>query len=428
MKPISTKAPSRPFCPLSGAGGAGPTRPREEGGVRKTIWELHNCQCSIIGTCLSLGELRKIAGRTGLALETGTSEYVIHGTFVSLCKEQNAVSRAVDKALCAKFRRTLRRFAKGGCAKSLTALWRESMAEGDAPGPYWAVLTHPMLADALFTEAFGHIHMLSHLAGATNRADVRRLLDLEQRLGREEERFARVRTAFKGRVRDLVRENRSLKEGLRTACLDIERQRQRSKEAGSAALKAENEGLRRSLSSLSAMARSLSVRNEVLAKREDALARRLDWMRAELTEKTAETAFLEEEMGRLFSGPEAGGCPGGCEKAGTDVCPGPGLCGMRILYVGGRENLAGHYRALVERRGGEFVRHDGGVEETRRALPRLMCGVDSVICPVDRISHDACQCVKAICKRRMTPVKFLRSSSLSSLDRSLVELAARLEN
>ena len=43
------------------------------------------------------------------------------------------------------------------------------------PGPYWALMTHPRSTPALMVRAFGEVHMLSHLAGATNRADIRRL-------------------------------------------------------------------------------------------------------------------------------------------------------------------------------------------------------------------------------------------------------------
>lgn len=391
--------------------------------MRKKIWELHDCQCSVVGTCLSLGDLKRIAVKAGLALAPGTEEYAVHGTFVSLCKEKNAVSRAVDKALCAKYRGALRRYAKAKTAVELLALWRESLAEGDIPGPYFAVLTHPAISAEIFQEVFGRVHMLSHLAGASNRADIRRLAELEQTACRDRERNARVRAAYRSRLRDLVRESRDLKAKFSAACLDLEKARQRSKDAGSAALAAENEGLRLSLASLMPMLRSQTVRNEALAKREDALCRRLDWMREELAEKTAEVGFLEEEMERFLTAPAAGVCPDGCEKAGTGDCPGPGLCGMRILYVGGRENLARRYRALVERRGGAFLRHDGGIEETRRTLPRLLSGVDAVICPVDCVSHDACKCVKDACKKRMTELRFLRSSGLSSLDRTLDELA-----
>jgi hypothetical protein len=45
-----------------------------------------------------------------------------------------------------------------------------------------------------------------------------------------------------------------------------------------------------------------------------------------------------------------------------------------------------------------------------------------VFCPVDCISHDACQRVKRCCKRNNTPFVPLRSSGVSGLIRGLTQL------
>ena len=47
------------------------------------------------------------------------------------------------------------------------------------PRAYWAALTHPNATQAIIREAFREVHMLSHLVGAANRADIRRLHQLE---------------------------------------------------------------------------------------------------------------------------------------------------------------------------------------------------------------------------------------------------------
>ncbi len=391
--------------------------------MRARIWELVNCQCSLVGTCLSLAELKKIAAKTRLVLEPGASEYAVHGTFVGLCKERNAVSKAVDKALERKYQGALRRFGKVKDEAGLRALWKKAMEEGDVPGPYFACMTHPGVSPEFASEVFGHVHMLSHLCGAANRADVRRLSRLERDYDALRDKSARTRAAFRDRLRDLTRENRELTVRLTASCLELEKARQRSKDCGTRALAAENEGLRHSLASLSAMLRDLTARNEELVRRDEAKARRLDWMNEELAEKRAEVRFLEDEMERILAIQGEGGCQGRCEKAVAGECPCPGLCGKRILYVGGRESLACRYRAMVERHGGLFLRHDGGLEETTKVLPKLVGSADAVVCPVDCVSHDACKCVKEVCGRRMTPVKFLRSSGLSSLARALRDLA-----
>src|SRR6185312_15650630 len=59
------------------------------------------------------------------------------------------------------------------------------------PGGYWAVLTHPNTDDHLLREAFGDVHMLSHLVGAANRADIRKLHEIEEAKTALEEKLAR---------------------------------------------------------------------------------------------------------------------------------------------------------------------------------------------------------------------------------------------
>jgi hypothetical protein len=63
---------------------------------------------------------------------------------------------------------------------ALRELWAAAVRRGDIPGAYWAVLSHPAATDALMRQAFGDVHMLSHMVGAANRADIRRLRQLEE--------------------------------------------------------------------------------------------------------------------------------------------------------------------------------------------------------------------------------------------------------
>ena len=58
-------------------------------------------------------------------------------------------------------------------------MWSEAVRRGEIPGAYWAILTHPVTTQAIIREAFGEVHMLSHLVGSANRADLRRLCQLE---------------------------------------------------------------------------------------------------------------------------------------------------------------------------------------------------------------------------------------------------------
>jgi len=98
------------------------------------------------------------------------------------------------------------------------------------------------------------------------------------------------------------------------------------------------------------------------------------------------------------------------------ACPRGELCGRCVLYVGGQPHLVGRYRELVERCGGVFEHHDGSEE---RRLGRMIGRASVVVCPVSCVSHDAVHRLKELCRRRRTPVMFLRSASVSSLTRSV---------
>lgn len=409
--------------------------------MRRKIWEDSEVQCSIIGTCLSLKELLKIARQTNPRLAADAGEFDVHVTFVRLCCEYGPVAKAVNKFLDRKYAGAIHRYSRATEDAALLALWREAQAIGDIPGPYWALMTHPAASHELRRTVYGDVHMLSHLVGASNRADIRRLGELEQNLEGVQQRHAKVRSIYRQRFKDLVHENRTLARRLGEQAKEAETLRSRAKDHCTEVVHLENQGLRRSLATQSVLLAEEQARGDALARKLEAFERRLEHFQEqyqdELREKQAEIAFLEKEVRELLEsarmpcseaacvGRCAGGCAGGCEDAGTEDCPGPALCGKRILYVGGRANLVQHYRHVVERRGGEFLHHDGGVEHTRHALPRLLHGVDAVLCPVDCVSHDACQCVKEVCKHTMKPCKMLRSSGLSSLVRGLEELSAQ---
>jgi len=86
-----------------------------------------------------------------------------------------------------------------------------------------------------------------------------------------------------------------------------------------------------------------------------------------------------------------------------------------LLYVGGRPNQVVPIRDLIERRGGTLLHHDGGVENHPTLLPGLTSRADMVFFPVDCISHDAAQAVKALCRQAGKRFVPLRSASITSL-------------
>src|SRR5262249_30544269 len=91
------------------------------------------------------------------------------------------------------------------------------------------------------------------------------------------------------------------------------------------------------------------------------------------------------------------------------------LAGRTVLYVGGRANQMPQLKALVERAGGRFLHHDGGIEHSGTLLPGLVSRADHVFFPVDCISHDAVATIKRLCRQAGKGYEPLRTASLACL-------------
>ena len=78
-------------------------------------------------------------------------------------------------------------------------------------------------------------------------------------------------------------------------------------------------------------------------------------------------------------------------------------------------NATPRYRKLVERRGGVFIHHDGGLEENINRLKSAVAAADAVICQTGCISHNAYWRVKEQCKRTGKACSFVANLVLAAL-------------
>ena len=172
---------------------AGPPR-------RTKLWEFNtNLHCSIIGTCLSTAELRQLLKKLGLA-PSDSSDHDLHSTAVTLAARHDKAAKLLNKALDERHRIAVHQFAKAHTEDGVRSLWRDFVRRGEIPGAYWAALTHPATTRALIRDAFGEVHMLSHLVGAANRADIRRLSQLEEENAELRARLDKQQSAFRDAV------------------------------------------------------------------------------------------------------------------------------------------------------------------------------------------------------------------------------------
>lgn len=386
--------------------------PRER---RQRLWELRNgWQCSVIGTCLRLGDLRRTAVRLALYADAERlTDYELHGYFVHDAKAEGRVARLLQKMLDAEHEGAIRRFSRCRDVVDLARAWEEAVEKGEVAGAYWAAMTHPALDEALETRLFGEVHMMSHLAGASHRGEMRAAATATRERDGLAEKLRRSEVdrlqAITSRDAEIERLARALAEAERraeaaeveaarlTALLDPATEAKRTvalEEAGARIAQLEREGAEKArvIAAGAAEQRRLHDENRDLL---------MELARAE----RALQAVAPE-------GPEA------------DAEIRVDLAGRRILYVGGRKSTVSHAKRLVERCNGCLLHHDGGLEQSVAELESTLMGADAVVFPVDCVSHNAINCVKRLCERRAMPFRALRSSGLGSLVDVLGDLAS----
>lgn len=370
---------------------------------RVHIWELNaSLHCSIIGTCLSAGELRRLLVKLEISGAATADDHDMHMLGVLLAGRPKEGAKHLQKALDRRHRGAITRFARVKDPDAIQALWDEAFDAGDVPGAYWALLTHPQSTDQAVRRAFGDVHMLSHLVGATNRADLARLRGLEAQntalVDKIERQQRQLRDGFTGRDETIRRLNDLLAQKIA-----------RETDPESAREHHDADTLKNTIAALNQRLARETERRERLEQRLEDVSRALH--DSERTNRTAmrEHDAMRAELSAMESEMTAMLC-----STDTPVEP-TELRGITVLYVGGRANQAPQFRAMLERIGGHFLHHDGGIEHSAALLPSLVGRADLSVFPVDCVSHDAMASVKRVCRQLEKPYLALRTASLTCL-------------
>ena len=306
---------------------------------RRRLWELSSgLHCSIVGTCLTLGDLHRIARKLRLKFAEGAEEYDVHGQFVLGAGSAGPIAKAMQKTLDRKYEAAIRRFGRFKDEEDLRRLWARCLDDGEVPGPYWALLTHPHVTDRLSLHAYGTVHMLSHLVGASNRADIRRLRDLEKERDILTDQVAKAKRKLAERdreARDLVEQYAEELRELEARLDSAQSRGFQLKTAEARICELENgEAYRDAQSQLAALGQRTNEeaeKAETLMARVVALTREVDdlrnantGLRKTVDSITQECEALETVLRSDF--PTTGETP----------CRSIDLYGQRIIYVGGR--------------------------------------------------------------------------------------------
>ncbi len=391
---------------------------------RRKIWELDSAfHCSLIGTCLSVEELRLLCRKLQIVSSAPLGDYELHHSFVAAVGKNCHAARRLSKFLDRKYRQEIRAYNVAPEAQ-LEECWRASVAGGNPAGTYWALATHARTPAALLDRAYGEIHMLSHLAGAAARVDRRE----SQRLRRSAELFRKQQAALRARARLREAEREELlaqtQQRLVRAREQLhrqgEKQRRQAPEATPVAMRLRQQVEHYAAKLAEARKRAESAAAEALQWKQMAVKQgdRLLRMERRLVEAQTERDALEQALETRLAG-AAMTCELERGESGK-----VNLCGRCILYVGGRDRLCARFRQLVEGNNGRFLHHDGGLHEGRLRLGSLLPQADAVLCPLDCVSHDASKRIRQFCKRHGKKLVLLPRCSLAAFARGLSELTA----
>jgi hypothetical protein len=368
---------------------------------RTAIWDMHHSvHCSIVGTCLSNAEIRRLLIKLGVHGAESANDHDLHKQGVALASKPQGGGKFIQKALDHRHEAAIRQFAKAKDESAVRELWEEALKRGDIPGAYWAVLSHPAATDAIMRKAFGDVHMLSHMVGAANRADIRRLCQLEERnaglSAKVEAQQLQLRDGFTERDNKIRMLNEALSRALAQAPASPESASDDARAAREALTNLDRR-LSREITSRERLERRLQSTTLMAAQAERALRD----LRHECGGLRRELALLEAQLNDWLAQDD---------NSGT-----PKLSGVQVLYVGGRAHQVPQLRAVVERAGGTLLYHDGGIEHSTTLLPGLISRADCAVFPIDCISHDAMGILKRQCRQSAKRFIPLRTSSLASL-------------
>ncbi|HDK37763.1 MAG TPA: DUF2325 domain-containing protein [Thiolapillus brandeum] len=396
---------------------------------RRKLWELEDrFHCSIVGTCLNLDELRKLGRKLGIPTRIVNNDYLLHSAFVGLIGERSTEARLINKTLDRKYRTTIRQFNTAIDPAQLQKLWQDALRLGEINGAFWALVTHPQANEDLLFDAYGKVHMLSHLSGASIRVDMRQLNrlrlqvpHLEQQLLLQRKEAQAALSARKSTISKLEQKLTSQETAEKRCARLEEKLLQHERGTTLSELRNQVEDYAARLTIARARAERAEGRIESWKDKTASLQERNDQLESQLTQLVRERNALENTLEQLLT-PDCNQCEN------SDYCSKDlDLCNRCVLFVGGRNRQCAHFRALVEKRNGEFIHHDGGLEESRQRLATLLARADMVLCPLDCISHDAMNRIKRDCKRSGTPLQILPQSSLAAFSRGLQEIGQTMQ-
>jgi len=353
---------------------------------RRWLWELDGeCHGPLIGSCWSAARLRQLSDRL-FGGHSSLDDFELHAAAVTQCATRNTLSLALQRQLDRDAALWLRRAAAAATPEALQALWNEALCEGEIGPALWAVWGDARCDEALRARLHKDLYLLQHrrIAGWPADRAARRAAQAEAEAMRaEQQRLQQRHARWRGEAlaeRDALR--------VQLACA----------REHAAALQARLDRLPQAVSAELPAGRSALVQQV-----------------APLTLHLAHLQRADEPA----PAPEPSLPQLRVEARVPSKLPADALSATQVLCVGGRSGHVPLYRAFVERHGGSFVHHDGGIEDNPHRLDAQLAAADLVVCQAGCLNHNAYNRVKDHCKRSGKPCVYLDKPGAGSFVRAL---------
>lgn len=389
-------------------------------GQRRKVWELWpGASCSVVGTCLTLKAQCDLARKLAVSAPGHLPEdYEIHSFFARAAGSRSPASRLLHKHLDKTYATWIRRIARETSDDALYAVWTEAVKTHEVSGAYWAIVTHPITDERLFKRLFADVHMMSHLANATTRDETHRIRYLERQVEDLKEALVTKARRHDIKIEKRDQEIATLKEKISmysvTRPQDGDR---RDKDDGVVDLTSELlNRARADLSTAEIRAKEATKRATVLEEEISALQGHVEAQKIEID--ILESALNADLTTETRSENHSVTAPSEKQYKGA-------IQDKVVLYVGGRSKAAPRLRTVIEQEGGKFSFHDGGLEQSQKALAAAIHKADLIAFPTDCISHEAVFIIKKICAQSLTPYIPLRTGGTASLLSGLRQWAER---
>ena len=338
-------------------------KPRSQ---RRRLWELSaGAPCPVLGSCLNMPQLQAMMTKAGLDTRQRTV-YELHVMAVSECRQRTPLAEGVNKALDRRFSLEIAaaRMIKG--ENALEGHWQAAQQSPGWVGPLWATLTHPDCTGTLEHRILGGVHMLQHQVGMTSRLNQHAHDELKIELQRTRSVLLHVQQQLAAEQRAGSQKVVQLEGEIREAGLHVTRET-----AVRERVEAEWASFRQAQVELDDRS-ALAARNQQLEAQVAELQQALKHLRRERA-PARQSGGDCVAVARTAERPRATALPSvpllqSAQHCSTCTTPLQNPC--RVVCVGGRATHVPGFKAVVESRGGTFLHHDGGEQDSIQPASR----------------------------------------------------------